>query len=263
MDLGLTGKRALVLGASRGIGRGIAEALAAEGARVIVASRDGDACSAAAAAMAGMHHVETHGLACDMSDIDAVDRVAAFAEDTFGGIDVLVNNTGGPPFGPVSEVGSDVWRSSFEAMFVSVTRLTRHLLPGMRARAWGRILLVTSTGVVEPIPALGISNSIRIALTNWAKTLSFEIAPDGVTINALMPGHIATDRIEQLYELTAKAQGKSIDVVKADVASQIPMGRVGSVEEFGAMAAFLASEKAGYVTGTATAIDGGLTQRGV
>ena len=124
-------------------------------------------------------------------------------------------------------------------------------------------LLVTSTGVVEPIPTLGISNSIRIALTNWAKTLSFEIARDGVTINALMPGRIATDRIEQLYVQMATAQDMSIETVKAEVASQIPMGRVGTVEEFGAMAAFLASEQAGYITGTTTAIDGGLTQRAV
>lgn len=263
MDLGIAGKRALVLGASRGIGRGIADALAAEGARVIVASRDGEACTVAAEAIAADHGVEAHGVACDMADLAAVDAVAAFADTAFGGVDILVNNTGGPPFGPVSQVESDTWRASFEAMFVSVTRLTGHVLPGMRERGWGRILLVTSTGVVEPIPTLGISNSIRIALTNWAKTLSFEIAPDGVTINALMPGRIATDRIEQLYALMAETQDKAIDAVRADVAAQIPMGRVGTVAEFGAMAAFLASEQAGYITGTATAIDGGLTQRAV
>lgn len=263
MDFGIAGRRALVLGASRGIGRGIADALAAEGARVVIASRDGDACTDAAKAIADTHGAEVHGTACDMSDIGAVDAVAAFANNILGGVDILVNNTGGPPFGPISQVEPDSWRESFEAMFVSVTRLTGHLLPGMRERGWGRILLVTSTGVVEPIPTLGISNSIRIALTNWAKTLSFEIAPDGVTINALMPGRIATDRIDQLYKLTAEAQGKDIDTVKADVATQIPMGRVGTIEEFGAMAAFLASEQAGYITGTATAIDGGLTQRAV
>lgn len=263
MDLGLNGKRALVLGASRGIGRGIADTLAAEGARVIIASRDGDACEAAAAAMRKAHDTEIFATSCDMADIDAVDRVAAFAQDALGGVDVLVNNTGGPPFGPVSQVESETWRASFEAMFVSVSRLTGHILPGMRAQGWGRILLVTSTGVVEPIPSLGISNSIRIALTNWAKTLSFEIAPDGVTINALMPGRIATDRMDQFYTQAAKAQDRDIDAVKADVAASIPARRVGTVEEFGAMAAFLASEQAGYITGTATAIDGGLTQRAV
>lgn len=263
MDLGLNGKRALVTGGSRGIGRGIAEALAAEGARVIIASRDGDACLAAAAAMAEAHGTEVIGQACDMSDLDTVDQLADIAVEAFDGVDILVNNTGGPPFGPVSQVDSETWRESFEAMFVSVTRLTGHLLPGMRDRGWGRILLVTSTGVVEPIPQLGISNSIRIALTNWAKTLSLEVAPDGVTINALMPGRIETDRLRQLYELTAKAEGIDIEAARAAVAAPIPVGRAGTVEEFGALAAFLAGEGASYITGTTTAIDGGLTQRGV
>ena len=263
MDLGLKDKRALVLGASKGIGRGIAEELAAEGTRVIIASRDGDACQAVAAEIAGAHGVEVLGTACDMTDLDAVDRVAAFAEDAFGGVDVLVNNTGGPPFGKISEVDSDTWRQYFESMFISVTRLTGHLLSGMRERGWGRVLLVTSTGVIEPIPHLGISNTLRIALTNWAKTISLEIAPDRVTINALMPGRIATDRIQQFYEVAAKQQNVDIEVIKADVAASIPMGRVGRVDEFAALAAFLASERASYITGTTTAIDGGVSKRGI
>lgn len=263
MDLGLKGKRALVTGGSRGIGRGIAEALAAEGARVIVASRDGDACAVAAEAISSTHGTEALGLACDMADLDSVDRLAAFADDAFNGVDVLVNNTGGPPFGPVSQVDSQTWRDSFEAMFVSVTRLTGHLLPGMRERGWGRILIVTSTGVVEPIPQLGISNAIRVGLTNWAKTLSFEVAPDGVTVNTLMPGRIETDRLRQFYEVTAKAQNIDLEAAKAAVAAPVPVGRAGTVEEFGALAAFLSGESAGYLTGTTTAIDGGLTQRAV
>lgn len=263
MDLGLKDKRALVLGASKGIGRGIAEELAAEGARVIVASRDGASCQAVASEISATHGVDALGTACDMSDLDAVDRVAAFAEETFGGVDVLVNNTGGPPFGKVSEVDSDTWRQYFESMFVSVTRLTGHILPAMRKQGWGRVLLVTSTGVIEPIPHLGISNSLRIALTNWAKTISLELAPDGVTINALMPGRIATDRIAQFYEAAAKQQGVDIETIKAEVAASIPMGRVGRVDEFAALAAFLASERASYITGTTIAIDGGVTKRGI
>ncbi len=263
MDLGLYGKCVLVTGASRGIGRGIATALAAEGARVVIASRDREACAATAADIASLHDAEIVATACDMGDQGAVDDLAAFAMDAFGGIDILVNNTGGPPFGPVSQVDSDTWRSHFDAMFVSVTRLTGHLLPGMRDRGWGRVLLVTSTGVVEPIPQLGISNALRIALTNWAKTLSLEVAPNGVTVNALMPGRIDTARMRQLYEVTAKNRGVDVDVVKTEVAAQIPAGRVGTVEEFAALAAFLAGEPASYITGTATAIDGGLTRRGV
>ncbi|MBS28762.1 MAG: 3-oxoacyl-ACP reductase [Alphaproteobacteria bacterium] len=263
MDLGLNGKRALVTGGSRGIGRGIAEAFAAEGAKVIVASRNGDACAAAADAISSAHGTEVLGHACDMADLNSVDSLVGFTEEAFGGVDVLVNNTGGPPFGPISQVDSQTWRDSFEAMFVSVTRLTCHLLPGMRERGWGRILIVTSTGVVEPIPQLGISNSIRIGLTNWAKTLSVEVASDGVTVNTLMPGRIETDRLRHFYEVTANSQNIDLEEAKAVVAAPVPVGRVGTVEEFGALAAFLAGESAGYLTGTTTAIDGGLTQRAV
>jgi 3-oxoacyl-[acyl-carrier protein] reductase len=263
IDFGLKGKRALVLGASKGIGRGIAAELASEGARVILASRDGEACAAVAEELEQSHDTEVVGASCDMSDLAAVDRIAAFADATFGGIDVLVNNTGGPPFGPVSQVDSQTWQQYFDSMFVSVTRLTGLLLPGMRERGWGRILLVTSTGVIEPIPQLGISNALRIALTNWAKTISLEIAPDGVTINALMPGRIATDRMAQFYQAAAKQQNTDVDTVKSEVAAGIPMGRVGTVEEFAALATFLASERASYITGTTTAIDGGASKRGV
>lgn len=261
MDLGIAGKRALVMGASRGIGRGIAEALAAEGVRVILCSRDGDKCAAVAAEISNKCNVEAHGIACDLSDPAAIDSAANFAEETFGGVDILVNNTGGPPFGNISQVDIETWRTQFETMVLSVFRLTGHLLPGMRERQWGRILIVTSTGVVEPIPELGISNTLRVSLANWAKTLSFEIASDNVTINLLMPGRIGTERLEQFYKINVERTGKSLEEVKADVAAVIPMGRVGRVEEFASLAAFLAGQNAGYITGTATAIDGGLTRR--
>jgi 3-oxoacyl-[acyl-carrier protein] reductase len=263
MDLGLDGKRALVTGASKGIGRAIATALAAEGARVVIASRDGDACARTAAEIAGAHGADVSATACDMGDLAAVDRLADFAHSTLGGVDILVNNTGGPPFGPVSQVDTETWRQHFEAMFLSVARLTGRVLPAMRAQGWGRVLLVTSTGVVEPIPQLGISNALRIGLTNWAKTLSLEVARDGVTVNALMPGRIDTDRMRQLYEVTAEARGVDAETVRAEVADAIPMGRVGNPAEFGAVAAFLAGAPASYVTGTTIAIDGGLTRRSV
>ncbi len=261
MDLGIAGKRALVMGASRGMGRGIAEALAAEGVRVILCSRDGDKCAAVADEISEKHGVEAHGIACNLSDAAAIDRAADFARDSFGGVDILVNNTGGPPFGDISGVDIETWRTQFETMVLSVFRLTGHLLPGMRERQWGRILIVTSTGVVEPIPELGISNTLRVSLANWAKTLSFEIARDNVTINLLMPGRIGTERLEQFYTINSERTGKPIEEVKADVAAAIPMGRVGRVEEFASLAAFLAGQNAGYITGTATAIDGGLTRR--
>jgi 3-oxoacyl-[acyl-carrier protein] reductase len=261
MDLGIAGKTALISGASQGIGRGIAEALAAEGVRVILCSRNGDKCAALAQEISEKYGVEAHGIACDLSDLAAIDGAASFAQDTFGGVDILVNNTGGPPFGDISKVDTETWRTQFEAMVLSVFRLTGHLLPGMRERQWGRILIVSSTGVVEPIPELGISNTLRVSLANWAKTLSFEVASDNVTVNMLMPGRIGTERLEQFYKINVERTGKTIEAVKAEIASVIPMGRVGRVEEFAALAAFLASQNAGYITGTATAIDGGLTRR--
>ncbi|MBO6784693.1 MAG: SDR family NAD(P)-dependent oxidoreductase, partial [Alphaproteobacteria bacterium] len=232
MDLKLNDKRALVLGASKGIGRAIADGLAAEGASVVVASRDGAACEQVAKDLSEQYGVRVLGTSCDMGDLDAVDSVAAFATQEMGGVDILVNNTGGPPFGPVSQVDSDTWRQYFDSMFVSVTRLTGHLLPGMRERGWGRVLLVTSTGVVEPIPQLGISNALRIGLTNWAKTLSIEVAPDGVTVNALMPGRIETDRLRQFYQVGADQRAIAPEEVKAEVAAAIPAGRAGRPEEF-------------------------------
>ena len=261
MDLEIAGKRALIMGASRGIGRAIAEALAAEGVRVILCSRDGDKCAAVASEISQKCGVEAQGIACDLSDPAAIDSAADYARETFGGVDILVNNTGGPPFGAISKVDIETWREQFETMVLSVFRLTGHVLPGMRERQWGRILIVTSTGVVEPIPELGISNTLRVSLANWAKTLSFEIARDNVTVNLLMPGRIGTERLEQLYRSYVERTGKSLDEVKADVASVIPMGRVGRVEELASLAAFLAGQNAGYITGTATAIDGGLTRR--
>lgn len=261
MDLGIADKRALVMGASRGIGRGIAEALAAEGVRVILCSRDGDKCAAVAQEISEGSGVEAHGIACDLSDPAAIDSAAEYARDTLGGVDILVNNTGGPPFGDISKVDIETWRSQFETMVLSVFRLTGHMLPGMRERQWGRILIIASTGVVEPIPELGISNTLRVSLANWAKTLSFEVASDNVTVNLLLPGRIGTERLEQFYKVNVERTGKSIEEVRAEVASVIPMGRVGRVEEFAALAAFLAGQNAGYITGTATAIDGGLTRR--
>lgn len=261
MDLGIDGKRALVSGASQGIGRGIAEALAAEGVRVVLCSRNGEKCAANAQEITEKYGVEAHGIACDLADPVAIEAAAAYAQETLGRIDILVNNTGGPPLGAISQVDSETWQAQFEAMVLSVFKLTGHVLPGMRERQWGRILIVSSTGVVEPIPVLGISNTLRASLANWAKTLSFEVASDNVTVNMLMPGRIGTERLEQFYQANVERTGRSIEEVKAEVAAEIPRGRVGRVEEFAALAAFLAGQNAGYITGTATAIDGGLTRR--
>lgn len=258
MDLGLKDKRALVLGGSRGIGFGIANELAAEGARVMLCSRDAAACDAAALRIREAHGGDVIGRSCDMANLADVDATAAAAEAELGGVDILINNTGGPPPGPISAVDTDTWAQFFEAMVLSVIRLTNHVLPGMRARQWGRVITVSSSGVFEPIPVLGISNTLRVALVNWAKTLNLEIAADGVTINTIMPGRIETDRLRSMQALTAEKQGISLDEAGAALAASIPVGRVGTVEEFAALAAFLASERASFLTGHVYAVDGGM-----
>ncbi len=260
MDLGISGKRALVTGASQGIGRAIAEALAAEGVKVIISSRNRDKCAEQALNIAQKYNTEAHGISCDLSNSEDIERAVNMVQDLYGGVDILVNNTGGPPFGAISKVDVKTWRDQFESMVLSVFRLTDLILPGMRAQNWGRVIIVSSTGVVEPIPELGISNTLRVSLANWAKTLSYEIAKNNITINMLMPGRIGTERLENLYKMNMERTGKTIEQVKEDVASVIPIGRVGRPEEFASLAVFLASENASYITGTATPIDGGLTR---
>lgn len=258
MDLGLKGKSALVLGASRGIGAGIANALATEGANVMIASRSADKLQANAAAMAADHGVRALSHPCDVSDLASVTELADAALQAFDGrVDILVNNTGGPPPGPIAEVPAELWLAQFQAMFLSLMTVTTRLLPAMQANKWGRVITVTSSGVRQPIPVLGISNTIRASIVNWSKTLSLSTAADGVTMNVMMPGRIATDRLGEIDSNVAERTGRSLDDIQAAAKAEIPAGRYGTVEEFGAVAAFLASERASYVTGSLISVDGG------
>ena len=196
-------------------------------------------------------------LAWDLSDPGAIDRNVGDIEERLGPIDILVNNTGGPPPSTAAGVAAETWLSQFQAMVLSVIGLTDRVLPSMRARRWGRIETSTSSGVVAPIPNLAVSNALRLSLVGWSKTLAREVAADGITANIILPGRIATDRIRFLDEQKAKREGKPLEAVVAESTASIPAGRYGRPEEYGDAVAFLASQRASYITGSIIRVDGG------
>jgi 3-oxoacyl-[acyl-carrier protein] reductase len=257
VDLGIKDRPALVLGGGGGLGRAIAVSLAREGARVTVADISAEALEATRAAVAAGGG-EAHALVWDLSDLGAIDGRVRAAEERHGPVQILVNNTGGPPPTPAAGQDPGLWRKSFESMVLSVIAITDRVLPGMRARRWGRVITSTSSGVVVPIPNLGISNALRLSLVGWSKTLAREVARDGITANIVLPGRIATDRIRFLDEAKAKREGRPVEEVAAESTSSIPIGRYGRPEEYGDVVAFLASERASYLTGSVIRVDGGL-----
>jgi len=260
MDLGIAGRRALVLGGNRGIGFGIAKALAAEGVHVAIAARDPDRLRSAAAELRSGSAVNVVAAELDLARIADIAPFAARMTAELGSIDILVNNTGGPAYGGAAGRPLEEWRSRFEDMVLSLIALTDCLLPDMRARRWGRILTVISSGVIQPIPILAISNTLRAALVGWSKTLSGEVAADGVTVNVLVPGRIDTERVRRTDEETARKQSISVEEAARRSAATIPIGRYGTVEEIAAAAAFVLSARASYMTGSMIRVDGGIVR---
>ena len=260
MDLGLRGKTAIVAAASQGLGKGVARALAAEGANVVMFSRNEAAITAAAQdvqAAAGQGP-RVLGVAADVTRTSDLQRVVKAALDSFGGVDVLFNNAGGPKPGMFDTLTDDDWQGAFELNLMSAIRLTRLCLPSMRAKHWGRVITSTSSSVKQPLPTLMLSNAVRSATTAWSKTLSDQVAADGITVNTLAPGRIETERILQIDADIAQRTGRSREEVERDSLLTIPLRRYGRPEEFGAAAAFLASEQAAYITGVTLLVDGGL-----
>ena len=259
MDLGIKGKVALVIASSRGLGQAMAVSLAREGVKVAVTGRseEGLQQSVAMIEAAGGIAIALHW---DLSDPALIDVLVGKVEKELGPIDILINNTGGPP--PTLAAGQDpaLWQKSFNEMVLSLISITDRVLPGMRQRKWGRIITSTTSGAIAPIKNLAISNTLRAALLAWSKTLAAEVANEGITVNIIMPGRISTARLRQLDEARAKREGTSYeDVVKASI-RQIPMGRYGDPKEYGDAAAFLASQNASFITGTVMRVDGGQIQ---
>ena len=240
MELGLSGRRALVMGGSSGLGKAIAQALIKEGARTVICARGAERLAATAA------QIGAQGIVADVTLPGAAAALVVESEKRLGPLDVLVVNTGGPPPGLFADLSEAAWRTAFESLWISSVGAMRAALPGMRARRWGRVILVTSVAAREPVANLMLSNSLRAGLHGLVNALSREVAADGVTINALMPGYTLTERLAEL----------KLD--EAELAAQIPAGRLGRAEDFAAVAAFLASEQANYLTGQAVACDGGL-----
>jgi len=257
MDLGIKGRTALVFGASQGLGQGIARALAAEGCNLVVAARRADLLEALAADLRAAHGVEVRTHPIDMTDRAAVEALCVRIRDDYKP-DILVNNSGGPP--PTASTGVElgVWEAAFQSLFFSLIRVSEAAVEGMRLRGWGRILAITSSGVVQPIPNMAMSNTVRSSVVAFCKTLAAEVAKDGVTVNVIVPGRISTVRVGLLDQAAAQRQGKTVEEVRAASQALIPAGRYGRVEEFANVAAFLVSDAASYVTGSMVRCDGGL-----
>src|SRR3989441_629867 len=257
MDFGLKDRIALVAAASRGIGFACARELAREGARVFLCSRDEGHASEAAAKIKDETGAEVRGLRADVTNNADIARFVDEAVERAGTVDICVTNAGGPPATSFEDTDVEMFRQAFELNALSAIRLAKLVLPAMREQKWGRIINITSVSVKQPIEGLLLSNTVRAGLTGWAKTVSNEVAADGVTVNNVAPGYTLTERQEELAEAHAKAMGKSRREMIESWALQTPMRRMASAEEIAAAVAFLASERASYITGVTLQVDGG------
>jgi 3-oxoacyl-[acyl-carrier protein] reductase len=257
MELGLRGKVALVAGSSQGLGRAIAEELASEGAAVVLCARNEARLRQVRDDIAQRTGATVGAIVADLAQEGAGRRAVEQALAEQGRIDILVTNAGGPPAGPFEEHDALAWRSAFQLTLMSVVELIQAAVPAMKARGHGRILNVTSIAVKQPVDGLVLSNSLRAGVTGMARTLANELAPHGITVNNLLPGYTRTERVLELARAQATRRGGTVEAVIAGWQDEIPAGRLGEARELAALAAFLASERAGYITAQSIAVDGG------
>jgi 3-oxoacyl-[acyl-carrier protein] reductase len=257
MELGLQDRVALVGGSSTGLGRAVAEALAAEGCDLVLCARKPAKLAEAQDAIAASSGRRVEAVAADLATEAGCRSVVDAAHAAFGRVDILVTNTGGPPAGPFENHDADAWRAAWALLLESALFLARGVLPGMKERGWGRILTITSIAVKQPVEGLILSNTLRAGVTGFARTLANEVAAEGITVNNLMPGYTRTDRLEDLAAHIARTRGISVEEARASWERETPAGRLGEPEELAALAAFLASERAGFITGQSIAVDGG------
>jgi 3-oxoacyl-[acyl-carrier protein] reductase len=256
MEFGIKGKTALVLGGGGGIGRVVATTLAREGVKVAVADVNQEALDQTVKEVRELGGTAL-GLLWDLGDLAGIEAHVAAIESQLGHVEILFNNTGGPPPTPVSGQDPALWLKHFQAMVLSVIAITDRVLPGMRQQHWGRIITSTSSGVIAPIASLGLSNALRISLVGWSKTLAREVAKDGITANIMVPGRIGTARTAFLDGQKAKRENRPVEAVTAESTGSIPVGRYGTPQEYANVATFLASVAASYVTGSTIRVDGG------
>lgn len=258
MNLQLNGRRALVCGASRGIGRAVAQALANAGAEVIAVARDSAALSEVVATLSTAAGQSHQSVALDLGDRDALaTSIQELAATT--PVQIVINNTGGPAAGPAIEADPGEFEAAFAQHVLAAQRIARALLPGMKNAGYGRIINIISTSVKEPIPGLGVSNTIRGAMASWAKTLSRELGPFGITVNNVLPGFTATERLDYIFQGRAEKSGQSIDAVRQQAVASVPAGRFAKPAEIANAVAFLASPAAAYINGINLPVDGGRT----
>jgi 3-oxoacyl-[acyl-carrier protein] reductase len=260
MDLQLGQKVALVTAASQGIGKASAWALAREGAKVAICARDQATTAATAAEIEAATGSEVRPFVADLRDPEAISHLVADVLKAFGSVHVLVNNAGGPTPGAFTTLSDDDWQRAFDLTLMSAVRITRTLLPTMRAQRWGRIINLASYSVKQPIPDIVLSNSLRLGVVGWAKSIAAPLAADNVLVNTIATGWARSERVTQMLATRAADGGRTIAEAEAAITSQIPLGRMASVEEIADVVAFLASERASYITGTVLAVDGGLVQ---